>query len=531
VQTIILIILGLFIHKFEFKVGALECFFNLFVSKNCNHFFPENCNAFCQILTSKTYDMFTFIKTLGLKLFLRKEIFPLGLFWSNREKYCAYLLGFILLVIGCKTTFKAMDIVSPNVDDNFLLKNPQWNVATATNPSTPPFPQSFCPCGSGNTDKWTAATNCTTQILQYNKPYWANPCPDGGHMNYFPVNYECNICWNDHSGLDDDYNFRLHRTDNALYTAGWDGFLQAEFDSDETVDHWDGTGTWWEDFHHHKVDKSDAAARGALDGKFAIVIGEAGIDFEHGCHIELHPIYAMFVHVNDDPNNDQWAFFVRNWGDEGYCGGSQVYYQNTFLDNNEIRIKIPHENATDFTFSANVHSINDHHNKLFLLWDHTPDGMMLDIKLDDPKAHTTMVGDLTIQWKNPNMTLQPRNDASDICSGLGSSTQAITSSTEPSGSSDEEAVNNAISRLDDSSRKELSMKLNDKFPVINTIQPKSINAIKASSAIKVSAPRELKAIDYAKMSYQVEDSLHFIRKNERIGFIKTFLKEKGVKLF
>jgi len=75
------------------------------------------------------------------------------------------------------------------------------------------------------------------------------------------------------------------------------------------------------------------------------------------------------------------------------------------------------------------------------------------------------------------------------------------------------------------------MKLNDKFPVINTIQPKSVIAVKASSAIKVSAPRELKAIDYAKMSYQVEDSLHFIRKNERIGFIKTFLKEKGVKLF
>jgi len=192
----------------------------------------------------------------------------------------------LLLLSGCNDTHKSMDIVSPGsvVDDNSLLKNPVWGTIADKRSTTSPFPSNFCDCNSGDPDKWTSAPDCTNQDVHYNEPYWANKigCPDGGHMNYFPITYEANVCWGDYSTYDGDYNFRLRRKDGALNTGGWDGFIQTEFDSDETVDDWDDTETWWNMFHHDKVDDGDGTARDEIDGKFAIVIGEAGIDLEHG---------------------------------------------------------------------------------------------------------------------------------------------------------------------------------------------------------------------------------------------------------
>ena len=67
-----------------------------------------------------------------------------------------------------------------------------------------------------------------------------------------------------------------------------------------TVDYWDDTNTWWDDFHHNYVDNNDEAAHGHIDGKFAIIVGLLGLDSQHGVHSELHPVYAMFVHVQDE---------------------------------------------------------------------------------------------------------------------------------------------------------------------------------------------------------------------------------------
>jgi len=38
---------------------------------------------------------------------------------------------------------------------------------------------------------------------------------------------------------------------------------------------------------------------------------------------ELHPVWALMIHTNPAVDDDTWAFFVRNSGDEGYCGNSQ----------------------------------------------------------------------------------------------------------------------------------------------------------------------------------------------------------------
>jgi hypothetical protein len=48
-----------------------------------------------------------------------------------------------------------------------------------------------------------------------------------------------------------------------------------------------------------------------------------GIDMVHDGYSELHPVWAMAALVKNDPNDDMWAMFVRNWGNEGYCGTDQ----------------------------------------------------------------------------------------------------------------------------------------------------------------------------------------------------------------
>src|SRR5262249_8363069 len=144
-----------------------------------------------------------------------------------------------------------------------------------------------------------------------------------GHWNWFPVEYDgATVTWGGHSNSfydDDDYYMEVKRGDRSLETSTRDG-LHIEFDSDQTVDYWDDTNTWWDDFQHNYVDQGDQAASGRIDGKDAIVIGLLGLDSQHDVHSELNPVYAMFVHVQDDPADDRWAFFVKNWGNEGYCG-------------------------------------------------------------------------------------------------------------------------------------------------------------------------------------------------------------------
>ena len=118
----------------------------------------------------------------------------------------------------------------------------------------------------------------------------------------------------------------------------YEGFLHPEFDSDETINHFH---TSYRERLHAAVD-ADAGKGGVLgsfddivtipkppytrtralfDGKEAIVMGLYGLDCAHDCGAELHPVYAMAIHLNenDELNDDVWAIFVKNWGDEGYC--------------------------------------------------------------------------------------------------------------------------------------------------------------------------------------------------------------------
>jgi hypothetical protein len=205
-------------------------------------------------------------------------------------------------------------------------------------------------CGGG--DPWKRP--CTTQVTWIDRN--RGKCPSGalgGHANWGLATYEGRIFWDNHSHYlqDDDYNFNLHRDDLAglpHVNVSRQEYLHMEFNSDETIDAFD---TWyWKDLHQ-AVDEDAGWAgvmsglskpaytktRPLVDGKEAIVMGLYGLDAAHApdrsctgdCGAELHPVYAMAIHVNDNLEDDQWAIFVRNWGDEGYCSSGQERIEPT----------------------------------------------------------------------------------------------------------------------------------------------------------------------------------------------------------
>jgi hypothetical protein len=238
-------------------------------------------------------------------------------FMIRRRKWalaCAVALGLLLSTASCTTqpAFRPYDLVITERNLNLTPLNPQWY--SWVHDHRLPSPD-FC----NGAKPWDQV--CTSNIT------WANAsgkpwCRDG-HRNWMWSTYEGRPEWESHSGWwsDDDYNIRLYRPDNAGVTASDRDHLLMEFNSDNTIDHFDTPDTgWWHRFHD-AVDNSDDLASRMLRGTEVVALGLLGLDAGHASDGgELHPVVAMAVHVNNDPNDDTWAVFAMNWGDEGACG-------------------------------------------------------------------------------------------------------------------------------------------------------------------------------------------------------------------
>jgi hypothetical protein len=219
------------------------------------------------------------------------------------------------------------DVVWDQVDDNGIPLNPEWGFQK-THPGQ--FPGSGL-CGP----PWLAP--CTTQAPSTDTAFLCGSSGSlGGHANWGPATYEGPILWNSHStpGTDDDYNIDIITPGNAGYTENNTKDIHTEFDSDETIDHF--RTQFWDAFHHAVDGDSTATPESMINNKFGIIIGLMGLDCAHSCGSEIHPVWAMAIHIKDDPADDIWAMFIRNWGDEGFCGDEQHY-----LDLSNIVFRLP----------------------------------------------------------------------------------------------------------------------------------------------------------------------------------------------
>lgn len=271
---------------------------------------------------------------------------------------------------------KQWDLVPHGLDLNGLYFNPEWGWQV----------------NGGKIDQdgvWdpSCLPNCSSQHPTFDSAeatasnwfnrFFANVCNwdhgASGHHNWFDVTYQGQVTWVEHAGdafHDDDYNMTLnspifHYDPPGQTIVGWgagtsygnntadnapaEAAIGLEFDSDETIDHYD-QNVFWHNLHQ-AVDGntdnpygSDAAAGAMIDHHDAVVIGLMGFDEMHGTYTEIHPVHALAIREGSqvysgntlDPSHDRWAFFVRNWGDEGECSRFQHYLQA-----DQITLQIP----------------------------------------------------------------------------------------------------------------------------------------------------------------------------------------------
>jgi hypothetical protein len=158
-----------------------------------------------------------------------------------------------------------------------------------------------------------------------------NPtAPFDGHADWIVATQQGCVDWEGHTP-DDDYNFRLFPPDpkRSGLTKNNGQFIGLEFDFAETLARAE-LPLWTELRQEVELEDNGQQSRQAEIGKLlnpgnpavnprAAVVGVFGLDCEHGCKSEVHPVLAFAVETNPDPTDNTWVLFARNWGTGGYC--------------------------------------------------------------------------------------------------------------------------------------------------------------------------------------------------------------------
>jgi hypothetical protein len=144
-----------------------------------------------------------------------------------------------------------------------------------------------------------------------------------------------------------------------------------------------------------------------MGGKQTIAIGLVGLDCVHDCASELHPLYAIAMNVKDDDDDDVWAIFVRNWGNEGWCSR----YRH-LLRKNDFVFRLPWKPG-----ASAVTVLNTGADRLFLTNDNqvsgpnvtaaVGQGVDVAFHLPEPEAEARINGELHLRWSFPS-SLQNR---------------------------------------------------------------------------------------------------------------------------
>jgi hypothetical protein len=213
-----------------------------------------------------------------------------------------------------------MDLVWGTFTDlNGVPRNPRWGLQVTEPGSVPDatdcfdlpgfFDNPLCTTQQPATDTGTGLRGLICSI--------GGETPIAGHVNWYPSTFEGPVYWDSLAFFDRDYNVRLvPPTQNGLTFHNPEN-IKGEFDSRETINSF--STPWWSAFRA----SPDANKKLLIDGKPGIMSGLIGIDCEHGCPSELHPVWVLAIRVRHDLRTDVWAVFARNWGNEGFCSSLQ----------------------------------------------------------------------------------------------------------------------------------------------------------------------------------------------------------------
>jgi hypothetical protein len=442
------------------------------------------------------------------------------------------LIGVILSVGGCEVRpFKDFDVASFTFDPNAFPLNPKWGKQFQSNQL--PTPNQSCPIYSDDEDpaEWTSSPqypNCTSYTVSFNG---AVTC--GAHVNFMPVCYEGRVVWGHHNQpfLDDEYYLNVFRDDdNALYST-ISKACHIEFSSDETVDDWDDTGTWWSNFHndidHWYGGSDDDKAHAIIDGHFVIVIGQLGLDANHDGKTELHPVYAMFLRlpISDDPKQSQskWAFFVRNWGTEGFCGANDVP-----LDTREQTVKVLIPDAVSLV-SSNLWEGAQNEDNLSAMgasMQPTSSGVLVTFKLLVPDKQSWFVGDFTFQdGRRRHLSSVVATERSSPAGPSAGRNQNSDNEGDKSPLADLQAQ---INRLPEGSKRELYAQLRNVVPRSKAVHVQPTVIFEPAKLDETYHKQPVKVVVKPALVRPKEDSGGKLNRQKRIELAKKYLAEKGI---
>ena len=266
---------------------------------------------------------------------------------------------------------------------------------------------------------------CTTQSTSVDLAQGLNlavcvfdPSEIKGHINWAVAASTGQVVWLNFAA-DGDYNLMFFPDDDAALTSnnGLSGavvspqrrFVELEFDSRETVAGF--STSFWTDLHKAVTadatdeqinEKLNPTAKGAPAN--AVVYGLLGLDCEHDCASEYHPVYALAIEIDPTPSNNRWAIFARNWGNEGFCSR---YDHELTLPDGRLRLTLPRlgSGPTVLHDSSEFASTNSRVSFPAVEFDSVssagPDvgNVVLTFDLPPPGEKVTAEMLLTLQWK------------------------------------------------------------------------------------------------------------------------------------
>ena len=120
------------------------------------------------------------------------------------------------------------------------------------------------------------------------------------------------------------------------------------------------------------------------------------------------------MHYDDSPSHDHWAFFVRNWGDEGFCSDDDHHLETAGGEPlQEISVLFPRPNIIQ---GAAVQSLSqlvgDPASSVIDQQTVVGRGIILTFHLPPPDQHGWIAGDIGFNWvfsvtpaSNPSLSI------------------------------------------------------------------------------------------------------------------------------
>jgi hypothetical protein len=326
-----------------------------------------------------------------------------------------------------QATPNVFDITWQTTDPNGLPLNPLWgSQSSTTSPALPPAHQPKCEADP---------RQCTGQKFVEDWAPKPSICRVGvatGLAGPIPAHFDWSLAT--YVGFvrpsvpaiseDEDYNFIFQAGEpnpsagltEANGQAPFDTstkYIELEMFSHEVADRF--ALKWWTDFakdaRSGQAGDNDAPQR--INDAWAprnrsaraVVIGLFGVDCEHGCKSELHPVHALAVEADSTPSHNVWQIFARNWGNGGSCSTFDHEFNAPRL---ALRIPPPSIGATPETVLETAFARSDEAIALpvfSLPADH--DGLLVTLGLAPPSLKGFEELEVTVAWKGTTVAAAP----------------------------------------------------------------------------------------------------------------------------